>query len=308
MTAESVAWENDLYTHRDQEGVLDDSLEQLFATEIEGPFLAIRNRLLSDPAQWLDGPVTSFSQQERHTVAMYLAIQHLRTPTERDGANWLSDLAAVNIVRDVMSPGGQGRPFFEGLAARQLSDDDIAELTRLLTDIASRNARERNHWLLVGMKLAPRLADLIAGLDWYLLVAPPHINLPTCDVPLVEVTRGIEPGSFELGGGWGQEGFEATLTISPSVALYLTHHVEDSGFLRTEAFAQSVRRRTVAHAREWVYSRSLDDDLGCLLASSPRPCHRIEFDGQVRTSSEAPGSLEAELSERGADQFRFRYG
>lgn len=100
--------------------------------------------------------MTSLSPQERHTVSMYLAIQHLRTPTERDGANWLGDLAAVRIVRDVMSPGGQGRPFFEGLAARQLSDDEIAEITTLLTDIASHSARQRNHWLLVGMKLAPR--------------------------------------------------------------------------------------------------------------------------------------------------------
>lgn len=307
MTAESVATERDLYTRRTPGGAVDDSLERLFADEVEAPFLKIRNRLLAETTVELGTSEILLTPEERHATALYLAVQHLRTPTERDAANWLSDLAAVSITRDVMAAGAQGRAFFQGLAHRELTEGDFAEITALLTRLASHNAREQGHWLQVGMKLAPRFAELIARLDWHLVATPRGISLPTCDMPLVCVTRGSEPGSFELGGGWAQHGFEATLTLSPSVVLYLTRDVEDQSFLDIEAFAQSVRRRTIAHAREWVYSHILDHEVAQLLAASPRPAYRIELDGQFREPSEAPASIEADLRHHAPRPFKFRY-
>ncbi|MBA3317690.1 MAG: DUF4238 domain-containing protein [Gemmatimonadales bacterium] len=297
-----------MHTLRAPGGVLDDSLERFFADEVEGPFLKIRNRLLVEAAAGLGTLTISLTPEERHAVALYLALQHLRTPTERGAANWLSDLAAIPIVRDVMAPGGEGRAFFQGLAHRELAESDFAAIEAILTRIASNNAREQGHWLVVGMRLAPRLADLIASLDWHLIAAPRGINLPTCDMPLVCVTRGSEPGSFELGGGWAAEGFEATLTLSPSVILYLTRDLNDRSFLATETFAQSVRRRTIACARDWVYSHTLDHELPQLLAASPRPAYRIELNGQFREPSEVPASIEADLRQHAPQKFNFRYG
>jgi hypothetical protein len=306
MTAESVAREKDLYTRRVGGGVLDDLLEHRFAEDVEGPFLGIRNRFLT--AARPGWRLLQLSEDERKAVALYLAVQHLRTPTERDAANWLSDLAAIPIVREVMAPGGVGRTFFQGLAGRELLESDFAAIASLLTSIASHNARTQDHWLQVGLKLAPRLASLIAGMEWYLVGTPEGFNLPTCDMPLVCVTRAAEQGSFELGGGWAQDGFEATLALSPSVVLYLTRDHWDPSFLGTDTFARSVRIRTVRFAQNWVYSRTVDSELAHLLAASSRPSYRIELDGRYRDRSEAPASLEADLQRRGSKSFGWRYG
>ena len=308
MTAESVAWEKELYTRRFDGRMLDDTLERRFAEDVEGPFLNIRNRFLVEAAERPGWRMLSLSREEREVVALYLAIQHLRTPTERDAANWLSDLAAISIVRDVMAPGGTGRAFFQGLADRELVESDFVAIATLLTGIASRNARDQGHWLQVGLKLAPRLTRVIEELDWYLVGTPEGLNLPTCDMPLVCVTRGAEQGSFELGGGWAQRGFEATLALSSSVVLYLTRRHGDPSFLGTDTFARSVRLRTVAFAQNWVYSRTVDPELADLLAASSRPSYRIELDGQYRDRSEAPASLEADLQQRGSKSVGWRYG
>lgn len=306
MKAESVAWEKDLYTRRGEGGVLDDSLERAFAEEVEGPFLEIRNRLLAQAAAGPGSRTLLPTPEEREAIALYLAIQHLRTPTERDAANWLSDLAAIPLVRDVMAPGAAGRPFFQGLADRELTEDDFDTIAMYLTRIVSSTARDQGHWLQVGMRLAPRLAGLMGGLDWRLVVTQ-GINLPTCDMPLVWARRGREPGAFELGGGWAEPRFEATLPLSPSVVLYLTRDHEDPSFLATDTFARSVRLRTIAAAREWVYSRTLDAELGELLAGSSRPSYRIEVNGGDRDSSEAPASLEADLRRQRSQKVFWRY-
>lgn len=93
MTAESVAKEKDIFTRRGPGGVVDDSLERFFADEIEGPFLKIRNKLLIAAKGTQKASRITLSLDERNTVALYVAVQHLRTPTERDAGNWLSDLA-----------------------------------------------------------------------------------------------------------------------------------------------------------------------------------------------------------------------
>jgi hypothetical protein len=308
MTAESVAREKELYTRRVAGGVLDDTIERRFAEDVEGPFLTVRNRFLVEAAARPGWRILQLPEKEREAVALYLAVQHLRTPTERDAATWLSDLAAIPIVREVMAPGGAGRTFFQGLAGRELLESDFAAIASLLTNIASHNARAQGHWLQVGLKLAPRLASLITGMEWYLVGMPEGFNLPTCDMPLVCVTRGAEHGSFELGGGWAQGGFEATLALSPSVVLFLTRAPEDSSFLGTDTFARSVRLRTVAFAQNWVYSRTVDPGLADLLAVSSRPSYRIEMDGQYRDRSEPPASLEADLQQRGSKSVGWRYG
>ena len=54
-------------------------------------------------------------------------------------------------------------------------------------------------------------------------------------------------------------------------------------------------------------SRTLDAQLGELLAGSSRPSYRIEVNGGYRDSSESPASLEADLHRQGSRKVSWRY-
>lgn len=302
-----VALEKNLYIRPDEHGRPDDSIERFFAESLEGPFALIRNLFVYGADLGLNASLSTLTRAERKTVARFLAFQLLRTPSERDATRWLGTLTSIAHVREHLQPEGELRQQLEQAIGAPLNQQQLAGLQKLLTGMSQLQS-PINDWLPRTLRIAERLAPLLARLEWRLVKVPADVELVTCDMPLVCVRRGSEPGSFELGGAVAEPAFEATLTLAPSHVLYVTHRVADEAFLLTEEFAQSVRRRTIAYAQRWVYSRKEDEEIGPAFMTSPTPSYYIAFNGRIFRMGHSVEEIERTLRNEGVTQFRFGYG
>lgn len=91
----AIANERGLYTYKDDEGKKDGSLEGAFAIELEGPAIALINRITS---------VFPYvpRRRERSLMADYLAFQYLRTPeSKRKFQTDAGRFAAINLFNMV---------------------------------------------------------------------------------------------------------------------------------------------------------------------------------------------------------------
>ena len=306
LRPDSIALEKDLYIRDVGQGP-NDSIERFFADSIEGPFAAIRNRLVYGSKVGLIPSVGALNPEERTLVARFLAFQLLRTPVERDAMRWLGEISSQILVRENFEVGGAFRQDLEQEVGRSLNSQEVASFSEAILGLP-RLQGAREDWLPRALRNAERFAPFIGSLEWRLVKVPGSVELVTCDMPLVCVRRGAEPGSFELGGAIAEPDFEATLTLSPSYVLYVTSQVQDEGFLHTEVFAKSVLRRTIAYAQRWVFARSDDERIDLALKASPTPGYHIEFNGRAFPVGYPVKELDREVRDSGVSTVQFRYG
>jgi hypothetical protein len=301
-----VGLERNLYIRHLSTGP-DDSVERFFADSIEGPFAALRDRLIHGPEVGINVPLSALSSADRAVLARFVSFQLLRTPTEREATRWLAALSSRGFLREQMEPGSDVLRGLEEIAGAPLKRRQRRALHRLLPKLPQLKAGISD-WLPRTLRNAERFAPLIATLEWRLVEVPRSVTLATCDMPLVCVLRGVEPGSYHLGGAIAEPAFEATLTLSPSHVIYLTHHVPDEGFLRTEAFAGSVRGRTIAYAHRWVYSRDEDESIGRGLETTDPPSYYVDVAGRTFRVGHPVDEIERATHEADVNTIGFRYG
>lgn len=301
-----VALKKDLYI-RDVGHGPDDSVERFLADSIESPFSAIHNRIVHGARVGLVPSASALSREDRSVVARFLAFQMLRTPVERDAARWLGELGSLSVVRENLGPGAELRRDLEQSLGRSLIPEDVEAFHEFFVGLPQLRGTT-DDWLPRTLRNAERFAPLIERLEWRIVKVPSSVELVTCDMPLVCVRRGTAPGFFEIGGAIAESGFEATLALSPSYVLFLTDHVEDEHVLRTEAFARSVRCRTIAYAQRWVYARALDEQISQALSASPTPCYYIEFNGRAFSVGHPVKEIERAARAAGVSSLQFRYG
>ena len=253
LTPGNVAAVNDLYTRIDDTGELTDEIERFLDESLERPFAGIRNRLIYGPAFGLNGELAALTSDERVAISRFLSFQQLRTPSEREATRWLGYVSTHLFSRDSTAAGSELREHVERAVRRGLNPAEAEILRKAVLDLPQLHAGI-DDWLPRTTRNAERLAHVINAFEWQLIRLPDTYSLPTCDTPLVCVRDVDGTGDYELGGGWNEPGFEATFTLSPRDLLYITKAVRDEGYLRSPTFADSVFKRTIAHATEWVYS------------------------------------------------------
>jgi len=301
-----VGLERNLYIRELSTGP-DDTVERYFADSIEGPFAAIRDRLLHGSAVGIHVPLDQLSERDRSAIARFAGSQMLRTPTERDAARWLAELTSRNFIKEQLEPGTEARRELERIVGGPLQRRQRRALQRKLPKLSRIRAGIQD-WLPRTIRNAERFAPLFADLEWRLVEVPSRVALVTCDMPLVCVRCGREPGSYRLGGAIAERDFEATLTLSPTHVLYFTHEVRNEGFLRTEAFARSVRDRTIAYAQRWVYSKTKDDTVAQALESTETPSYHVDVAGQIFPVGHPIEDIERAIRRAGVNTIQFRYG
>jgi hypothetical protein len=306
LSLNSVGLERNLYV-RDTGAGLEDSTEVFLAESVEGPFARVLNRILRGARVGLIPGVHALSPDDRLAVARFLSFQMLRTPVERDAMRWLGQLSTLGLVRENLQPASELRRSLEALQGESLTEEAEEAWLASLSGLPQLRAQVED-WLPRTRRNAERFAPFLTNLEWRIVCAPPSVQLVTCDMPLVCTRRTGPSGAYVLGGAFGEPDFEATLALSPRYFLLVTHIVEDEAALRTEAFARSVRQRTIEYANRWVYSLTKDEHLGAELAATPTPGYYIEFAGRVFNVGDPPDEIERQIRESGVKTLRFRYG
>jgi hypothetical protein len=302
-----AAREKDLYIRRDKDGQRSDAAERFFADQIEGPFAAVRNRLVYGASVGLTPSLNAFSEEDRLILFRFVAHQLLRTPAERDAMRWLGQLGALTTVREALAPGAQFRKLLEEARGRPLSQADLPETERLLLGL-SVIKNITNDWLPRSMRAAERLTVYMRQFEWRVITVPADVHLVTSDMPVVCARRGKHIGEYELGGGWSDPTFEATLPLSPAHVVLVARYVADEDQLLTERFARSVRRRTIAAAQRWVFSRDEDPSIAQALRDSRKPSYYAEVTNDAYQVGYPMHDIAERMRSAGEDQLRFLYG
>lgn len=293
-----------LYIRDDGAGP-DDVMERHLADQVEGPFAKVLRRIMKSFRMGMVPSMDALAGADREVLARFLAFQLLRSPVERDASQWMGELSNVRFIRENLAPPADLRRLLDQATGGTLSSEQEASIFQHLLDRFRPAAED---WLPRTRRNAERFAKVIERLEWHLIRVPTPVELVTCDMPLVCVRRGAAPGEYTLGGAIAEPDFEATLTLSPWLFLLVTHRVEDPATLRTAAFAESVRQRTIEHAHRWVYGFSRDSRTGDALAASPQPEYYIEFHGRVFRVGHPVLEIEGEAARVGATSLNFRYG
>jgi hypothetical protein len=212
----AAAIEKDLYVRPTQKSTRDDEVERFFATEIERPFVAIRNRLVYGSAVGLQTSLGSLHPDERTVVARFIAFQALRGPGDRDAMRWLGSLSKRLHVREQVADGGEFRRHIEEINGERLNATKVAALREWLENLSVLNANVSD-WLPRTIRVAERFVPIVLHHEWKLVHSPETVEQVTCDAPVVSVRRKGAGDAFELGGGWQEPGFEATLTLSHAI-------------------------------------------------------------------------------------------
>lgn len=307
LRVDSVGLERDLYIRPDRDGQPSDAVERFLAEEIEAPFARIRNYLVDGAQLGLIPSMRALNNDERHDLSRFVAFQIMRGPTERDATRWMGRLSsALELERQLAADGDFHRQLAEVTGAPLTAEQ--RETWKGAVSRLSIFAAQADDWLPRTIRIAERIAGLLATLTWYLVPVPDGIELVTCDVPVVRARRGRRLGTYTLGCAVADPAFEATFPLSPRHLLYITQRAPDLAYLQTPAFARSVRVRTVEYAHRWVFSRTRDREITQVLRSSPAPTYYAEVAGRRFPVGSPIDVVERHIRELDVDAFGFDYG
>ncbi len=272
----------------------EDFIERVLATYVEAPFPCIRNKLVYG----LDvGILPVTTDRERLDLAMFMAVQQMRTPAHRRRIEWLGAVHATFDLRvrlEAALGGGTGSPGLEDASPRELRKY-IAALDR--GDL--RLVPPKEHWLWSFLKVAYHMAPMVAALPWRLVRAPEGVEFVTCDAPVVSVTRAPGQLEYSLGGGWANPTSETVFAVSPKHVLVVGRNAEDDPLIGTAKWCVAVRDRTIRNADRFVFARSADTQVGEVLASSEAPTSVVDFAGEQYPTSASVGTVVKRLMHTG---------
>jgi hypothetical protein len=247
----------DFYNTMLTDGTLDDSYERHLDATYEDPF----SRALAELLRTKTVPV---AEPRRTSIAQWVALQMLRTPTARSMFDDLSDM----FLRDrlgIKSPDDLGRYLRD--RGRPTDDLDLQELYqeyrgqrgRTIKGDASKHQRFMNSQI-------PLMADLVKGRGWTLINCFPHV-LVTSDSPVV-----IRLPRTETARTAGRGAGEFVVPLNRHVALVAEEESTDDRWVTGDA--QTVHRingEVAMNAREAIYHHPADDPLAGLHLHVPKP-------------------------------------
>jgi Protein of unknown function (DUF4238) len=301
----AIALERDLYVvmHPEQ-GVLTDEIERFLATDVEGPFVSVRNHLAFGVANGLTGKL---SRDEEGVLATFLAFQQVRTPAFRERMEMMTGWAGAMFAHTFSSnPEAVQRA---GIATRNKrpSRAFVRSIRRALEQEHIVVEPSEKAWLQFALKQVPELISIIKSLPRRVFYAPSGIEVPTSDSPLVIVRR-TDQAHYTHGGGWVEPNVEVILPLSPSSVLVLGSALtlfDDHG--SPEWWAQ-VRQRIATGAHRWLFSNTEDQELRELLYASSAPELVLEYPGGVLRRGESPMAAVLDMKRRNPGEAIIRFG
>lgn len=124
-----------------------------------------------------------------------------------------------------------------------------AEMGTLRLETASGRAM----WLFLMRYLLTNAVATLLRHRWTILRAPPGIRWLTSDNPVIRLNY-YGPGKYDFEGGWGREGGEILLPLSPEHLLYTKVGSKPRRETASPQMAQLIQRMTIEHAHRFVFA------------------------------------------------------
>ena len=254
-----TAYHRDLYTSFTGDEELDE-FEQWIEKEFEIPGLEAINKLVLE---------RRLSQMEWRAIALFVAAQDVRTPLNfiESMRRWNQEVPGIleNSIKETVRKLEDAREQGIRLIPSK-SKNEFSELFRVHikppsekdSDEASIQAEVvigRRFWIASMRHLLSDAAKTLCQHRWS--VARPHADneWPLTDHPVLRLNY-YRPGKYDFRGGWGNEGSEIIMPVSPRHVLYVQVGKKiKSRFVFSSTDTELVQRLIVERAHRWVFAR-----------------------------------------------------
>lgn len=259
-----ITRQTDLYTdHRGGHNV--DAFETFITREFEEPGQDAIAKLLGNrrmsPADW-------------RSIARFVVTQDLRTP--QDFIEWYAGLQ--RSLQESLEAAIKKLP--ERIAQQQAAQKPDAESTEPTSDHEPDFMRDvlkvsidqsqasngmvpvradirspRSVWMARMRHLLVNRAEIVCGHHWCAMVPSPGEEWPLTDHPVLRLNFN-GPLEYDFGGGWGHDGSEFIMPVSPRLAVYAQVGRRHSGPIRLDpGKTRQLHKLFVERAYRWILAR-----------------------------------------------------
>lgn len=301
----SVASERDLYVvGGEEEGSKNDEVERILASDVEAPFIPVRNHLVYGHTHGLTG---ALSDEDCEVLRTFVAFQHIRTPAFREQLQLLEEWIGVTHAHTLFANHERVSAVHQHATGKPLTPEESRDLLRALEEERIQIRPQPKGWLTYAVGQLSDLIRIIEKLPWAVFRAPSGVLIPTSDTPLV-VARRKTSDEFIHGGGWAQSNMEAVFPLSPTTVLVLGQALRQFSDQGSEQWFRQVRTRITTGARRWLYMCQDDDELARTLYSTNAPEMVIEYPGGVFTRGQSAIRAVLDMKQKNAGSALTRYG
>lgn len=301
----SVAVERDLYVVRgEEEGSMNDEVERILASDVEAPFIPVRNHLVYGHAHGLTG---TLSHEDCEVLRTFVAFQHIRTPAFREQLQLLEEWIGVTHAHTLIADHERVSAIHQRATGRPLTPEESKNLLRALEEERIQIRPQPKGWLTYAVGQLSDLIRIIEKLPWAVFHSPPGVLLPTSDTPLVVVRR-KSTEEFVHGGGLAEPNLEAVFPLSPTTVLVLGQALRRFADHGSERWFRQVRWRITSGARRWLYMRQDDNELARILYNTSAPEMVVEYPGGAFTRGQSAIRAVLDMKQKNAGSALTRYG
>jgi Protein of unknown function (DUF4238) len=258
QTPINTAVEGHLYSFETSSGEKDDSLEHLLANlETEAKPVLDRWQL----------PTVAATQDEKKTIAQFLAIMHARSPRTIQGITEASEIMGIEFARFLADQPQMVREFLEQeRVSGRPNGPSVEEMVDSLRNVEERFEIKvnRQRSLIESFKLSERIAAELFKLNWCFCRAPTGTFFVTSDTPLCPFAR-TGPNRALFGAGFGRPNVEVTFPISPTLCLLLDRQHKKERMSVGKQFVREANNRTATIAERFVISAYRSDTVATLV-------------------------------------------
>ncbi len=261
----SIGYQEHLYT-RSLQGSDTDEVETWLNREFEDPGEEALRKAITGarlyPVDYRNLVRLLASQIVRTPAFLVKGLPRWREETER----WLEDMSA-NLPQYIRERKHQFVPNHlaempkEYLPIRVTKSDPVDDMVGVKIETVV----GRGHWLFAMRHHLTSTLKVLHEHRWTVLEAPEDIRFPTSDDPVINLNF-HSISKYDFGGGWGSEGSEIILPLSPRHLLYtkIGHNKRSDSLTYDQSLV--IRKMIIEHAFRFVYSPQAD-----LQASHLRP-------------------------------------
>jgi len=244
-----------LYTRHLASGKADE-IENWLARDFEDPAEPVIDKVISDSRMY---------PEDWECLARFVAAQDIRTPARMMElvARWqqtLPDLVqntleeSVQKLKDAQEKGETltvtPNPLAREFPSRVTTHiEPGAEVGTLRLETASGRAM----WLFLMRYLLTNTVTALLRHHWTILRPPPGVRWLTSDNPVIRLNY-YGSGNYDFKGGWGREGGEILLPLSPEHMLYTKVGSKPRRDTVLPEMAQLIQRLTIEHAHRFVFA------------------------------------------------------
>lgn len=254
-----VAFQRDLYTVISS-GQEDDAFERWLDSEFETPVQASLLKVVNDK---------KLTNHDWNRLALFLAAQDVRTPTNyfETTERWSKELPKLlentlnNAVKTLEEHFYEGKPlpkntstpqFFNQIFDISITPNVIPE--KKMGEIRAEVVTGRKLWIESQRLLLTKTSQVLLKHKWSIVEPAGGMSWFTSDHPVLRLNY-YKDGKYDLKGGWGREGGNLIMPLSPNHLLYtqIGSDAPDHFTLSTEK-TYEIQKFLAERSSRWIFA------------------------------------------------------